>query len=473
MGTEGNAPLGGEHSVIRDDDERSPCWDIDGAGVDTVRGRRAGIATFGAWTGTAVLTCGLVSVFFAGTHATPASAAKRACATHPAAAARLASALNAQRGGATALAASASGVSGSAAHRVGPGEPARHSSGKSGQVHGKRKQPDSRSPSPSTSAGHDPSPSASPSKSSPSPSPSPSASPSKSASKSPSPRPTISSSPNPSPSSLTPSPSKSGPSPSKSPKPSTSPSPTSTPANSRLCVSVQPFSSSAQVRRGHTATYIVWVWSTHGSAKQIAVSASIRQVKGAAAPQFSVCPDASGATCALGNLPQGQADELQVRVAVRKDAKPGDHLTLIAKAKAKDAASFSATGSVKIVAARKPAPLTTSPAPSTSPPPPLPTIPAPAVPNPLSTRTNPSGLFPTVSPQPATSPSRGSLADGRKDSRGIRATSASDTLPLNMRLIGGQLAGLVVLAAAITIAITRLSIRPQRPQDAEAPPAEQ
>jgi hypothetical protein len=42
-----------------------------------------------------------------------------------------------------------------------------------------------------------------------------------------------------------------------------------------------------------------------------------------------------------------------------------------------------------------------------------------------------------------------------------------------MRLIGGQLAGLVVLAAAITIAITRLSIRPQRPQDAEAPPAEQ
>jgi hypothetical protein len=42
-----------------------------------------------------------------------------------------------------------------------------------------------------------------------------------------------------------------------------------------------------------------------------------------------------------------------------------------------------------------------------------------------------------------------------------------------MRLIGGQLAGLVVLAAAITIAITRLSIRPQRPHDGNGPPAKQ
>jgi hypothetical protein len=38
-----------------------------------------------------------------------------------------------------------------------------------------------------------------------------------------------------------------------------------------------------------------------------------------------------------------------------------------------------------------------------------------------------------------------------------------------MRLIGGQLAGLVVLAAAIAIAITRLSIRPHRPEDGDDP----
>jgi len=236
-------------------------------------------------------------------------------------------------------------------------------------------------------------------------------------------------------------------------------------------VSVQPFSSTAQVRRGHTVTYTVWVWSTHGSSMKVTVSAAIQQTKGTAAPQFSVCPGASGATCALGNLPQGQADELHVRVAVRKDAIIGHHVTLIAQAKAKDAVSFSASGSVTIIR-RKPAPATT-PTPSTSPLPPLPTIPAPVLPDPLSTAKDASGLFPTVSPQPTAGPAARSSAAGHKNSRRISAASVSATLPLNMRLIGGQLAGLVVLAAAITIAITRLSLRPQRPEDDNGPSSKQ
>jgi hypothetical protein len=37
--------------------------------------------------------------------------------------------------------------------------------------------------------------------------------------------------------------------------------------------------------------------------------------------------------------------------------------------------------------------------------------------------------------------------------------SESDILPLNGRLIGGQLAGLAVLACAIAAAIVRLSLR--------------
>jgi hypothetical protein len=235
-------------------------------------------------------------------------------------------------------------------------------------------------------------------------------------------------------------------------------------------VSVQPFSSRARIRRGHTVTYTVWVWSTHGSSKKVTVSAAIQQTDGTRAPQFSVCPDAIGTTCALGNLPQGQADELHVRVAVRRDAIIGHHVTLIAKAKAKNAVSFTASGSVTIIR-RKPAPAT--PTPSTSPLPPLPAIPAPALPDPLSTGKNASALFPTVSPQPTAGPAARSAAAGRKNSRRISATSVSATLPLNMRLIGGQLAGLVVLAAAIAIAITRLSLRPQRPEDGNGPSGKQ
>jgi hypothetical protein len=234
-------------------------------------------------------------------------------------------------------------------------------------------------------------------------------------------------------------------------------------------VTVQPFSSRARVRPGGTATYIIWVWSTHAGAKRVTVSAAVRHLKGVGEPRFSVCPNASRATCALGNLPRGQADELQVRVAVRKAADPGRHVRLTAEAKAKGATSFSADASVRIAVHHSPSPSTTSPPPSTVPP--LP--PLPPVANPSGSGTNPAGLFPTVSPQPSTGPSHGLLAGGHRRSRAIRATSISDTLPLNPRLIGGQLAGLVVLAAAITIAIARLSLRPQRPRDGKGKSDEQ
>jgi hypothetical protein len=39
-------------------------------------------------------------------------------------------------------------------------------------------------------------------------------------------------------------------------------------------------------------------------------------------------------------------------------------------------------------------------------------------------------------------------------------------VPVDARLIGGQLAGLAVLAGAVTIAIARLSFRSAKPQDA-------
>jgi hypothetical protein len=45
-------------------------------------------------------------------------------------------------------------------------------------------------------------------------------------------------------------------------------------------------------------------------------------------------------------------------------------------------------------------------------------------------------------------------------------------VPLDARLIGGQLAGLAVLAGAVTIAIARLSLRTPKPQeDADAKPS--
>jgi hypothetical protein len=42
-------------------------------------------------------------------------------------------------------------------------------------------------------------------------------------------------------------------------------------------------------------------------------------------------------------------------------------------------------------------------------------------------------------------------------------------VPLDARLLGGQIAGLAVLAGAIAIAIARLSLRKQKVSDPNAP----
>jgi hypothetical protein len=91
------------------------------------------------------------------------------------------------------------------------------------------------------------------------------------------------------------------------------------------------------------------------------------------------------------------------------------------------------------------------------PPPSLPVLPP--DPAPIAGASDPAGLFPTVTPSPASAAASGNAAAHHAKAR---ATSAGSTLPLNTRLIGGQLAGLVILAAAIAIAVTRLSFRPQR-----------
>jgi len=235
-------------------------------------------------------------------------------------------------------------------------------------------------------------------------------------------------------------------------------------------VSVQPFGkSAAKVRPGQTATYIVWVWTTGADAKNVTVDLSTAdsKIKRTSAPSFSICPDASGTRCTLGTLPKDQADELQARIAVWKIAGTGKNLTLTATASAKDAKPFRANGDVAVVAAPTPSPSPSDPPPGDGGglPPPSSLPPLPPDPVPISGASDPAGLFPTVTPTASSAASSGRAASHHNTK--VRATAEGSTLPLNTRLIGGQLAGLVILAAAIAIAVARLSFRPQRP---DSPP---
>jgi hypothetical protein len=50
------------------------------------------------------------------------------------------------------------------------------------------------------------------------------------------------------------------------------------------------------------------------------------------------------------------------------------------------------------------------------------------------------------------------------NARGVRVTDVAATFPFSTRLVGGELVGLAVLAAALAIAIVRFSLRRPRPQ---------
>lgn len=172
---------------------------------------------------------------------------------------------------------------------------------------------------------------------------------------------------------------------------------------------------------------------------------------------------ASGRTCKLGNLPVDQVDELEATVRVQAKATLGEQVQITAHAFAAKALSYSATATDEVVptATSSPTgPLVTLPVPGVQPTAGmLPTPGAlPAIPGTGVSPTEPSGLFPTVgaSPEPGT----GSLGLPPAQARpALHTADVADSVPLDARLIGGQLVGLAALAGALTIAILRLSLR--------------
>jgi hypothetical protein len=238
------------------------------------------------------------------------------------------------------------------------------------------------------------------------------------------------------------------------------------------------------VHPGGTASYAIWVWPAGGAARGITVTISGKVASKDVTPKFTVCPTASGRTCKVGGITKGTSDELQATAAVPSSTAAGKDVALTATAKASDAtAPPAADAAIKVTA--KPS-SKHSPSPSPTPTPTssstptgsglgatlpagiLPTVPLTTsqaatlgqLPGPTTSAGSPGGLFPTVSPQPSASPYSAVLPNAR----GVRVTDAAATFPFSTRLIGGELVGLAVLAAALAIAIVRFSLRRPRPQ---------
>ena len=296
---------------------------------------------------------------------------------------------------------------------------------------------------------------------------SPAASPNAASSAPASPTPAPSSaSPTPAPSSASPTPTPSSSSPTPSPSSSSpSPSPSGSPSSTAdtLCLTVQPLAASVQTSA--QARYAVWVWlagTVNGTAK-VTISAA----PGKLTPSFTVCPATGGNSCSVA-LTAGQAVQLRAAVTVPQNA-AGAHITLTATGTSpQSAASATASGSV-LVSATAPASSSSTPGAgltpagvgaqlpgSSLPAGVLPSARLPLLPSPV---TDPSLNFPQVTPSP----------DPSASSTPVKVSEVSASFPLSTRLVGGQIIGLAVLAAAITIAVARLSLRTPRPQHSRDP----
>jgi hypothetical protein len=230
-----------------------------------------------------------------------------------------------------------------------------------------------------------------------------------------------------------------------------------------LCVLAQSLSAASEVQAGTTASYVIWVWSTKAASTGVVVKAQVKPSADLGAPKFTVCPSISGATCKLGNMAVGQADELEATVPVKAQAGLGDELQLTAQVSAPGATQFSSTATDVVVLTPTPS------AGGSSLTLPVPGV-LPAIPGTGISPTNPSGLFPTVGASPTTG--TGSLGLPPAQPRGtLRAANTAAAVPLDAQLLGGQVIGLVVLAGAVTIAIARLSLR--KPKINEEPGANQ
>jgi hypothetical protein len=224
---------------------------------------------------------------------------------------------------------------------------------------------------------------------------------------------------------------------------------------------------SAQVVRSGTSTwpggsleYSIWVWST---TKATDVTATVqRSSQSILAPSFLVCPAARGDTCSIGSIPPNQAFELQISDRIAKSAAVGQQLTVTVDV---NAASMSpAEASIALVVSQhgsqSPAPIITVPSGSggTS---------VPGLPGTTITPGGIDGLFPTITP--SSTPSAPGARPAKRKASKIITTASS--LPLDPRLIGGQVVGLAVLAAAITMVVARLSLRTPQPATPATPSA--
>lgn len=234
--------------------------------------------------------------------------------------------------------------------------------------------------------------------------------------------------------------------------------PTATPPTATLCITIQTLNSVSAVDPNTTVGYAVFVWltsGTNGTAK-ITLSAKPTSLK----PTFSVCVPSGKSDCTVSGLSAGLKAQVQAQQAA--PARPTKSFTVTAtatSAQASNTATASATVDIKPKNQPSPTPTSNPNAGNGGTLPPAAGLPSGTTIPGLGTQ--PSGDLGSAFPQVSPTAGAPGTATAGQHGHTTHTIDLSAGLPLTVRLIGGQVIGLAVLAAAVTIAVARLSLRRQ------------
>jgi len=220
----------------------------------------------------------------------------------------------------------------------------------------------------------------------------------------------------------------------------------------------------AKVARGQSAAYIVQV-STKDGGSASHVTVALTSQPSSQKPLFTGgCGDSNGsARCPVSAVSDKQAVSLHAQIPVASDATSVSSVKLTATASITTSAKWAPPAAAETVAVTAASASGGNGPPSSSAPPTAPgtTLPLGPVPNLNSVSSsligagNASELFPAISPGATPSPSPGNGTD-RRNAAPVPGSSAIAFVQPGLT---GQVAGLIALAVAVLLTVTRLSLR--------------
>jgi hypothetical protein len=219
----------------------------------------------------------------------------------------------------------------------------------------------------------------------------------------------------------------------------------------------------ASVQRGQKAAYVVQV-STKNNGSASAVTVALTAKPSGQKPAFtSDCAKGAGtATCAVGAVSDKKPVTLHAQIPIASDSVSVTSVTLTATASVTTTEKWTPPAAAETVAitAASASPGRSS---STGAAGAGTTLPLGPIPNlngassSLIGAGNASGLFPAINPATVPSPTPGVNAQGGK--RNAQPVTGASPLAFGEPGLTGQVAGLIALAVAVLLTVTRLSLR--------------